>query len=77
VAQFVNVVAFMGVTYFDQVILVWYALLALTSRLASFAKATASAQDACLLGSHSPLSDLPGLRPEFGPPPHRLQKALR
>ena len=38
VALFVHVVSFMSVAYFDQIMVVWYALLALISRLSSLSE---------------------------------------
>jgi len=50
-SMFAHVVAFMGVAYFDQILVLWYTLLAMISRLASLSEASVASQKQELLKS--------------------------
>ncbi len=63
-ALFSNVVAFFGITYFDQTSLAWYALLAMISSLSLFALSQPSTQNVLTEGT-SPLRILRKPKPPF------------
>jgi len=75
-ALFVHLVAFMGVSYFDQIACVWYAFLALIAALASLGTARASSESTSFAGAHL-LADLPGRNPQFGPSLARAHRVVR
>jgi hypothetical protein len=52
VCMFVNVAAFMGISYFDQMVVVWYALLALISRLTSLSEDLVGNENEALEATH-------------------------
>ena len=56
VSLFVNVVSFMGVSYFDQITVAWYALLAMSSVLYSIASESVSAKNERRSEAHSSFS---------------------